>query len=159
MSQKSLSRFVKAIIILALCCAAVVYLVLLPARGNELFGNAPSGAGMRPVWLTLEALTAIPVLWALVHAWMVARNIGLDRSFSEANAGHLKVVSILAAVDGGYYLLLSLVFFFIVPRDAVTLLAPAVLVMLAAAGSVTAAALSHLVQKAARLQEENDLTI
>ena len=31
--------------------------------------------------------------------------------------------------------------------------------MLAAAGSVTAAALSHLVQKAARLQEENDLTI
>ena len=158
MSQKSLSRFVKAIIILALCCAAVVYLVLLPARGTGLFRDS-SAAGFKPVWLTLEALTAVPGLWALVHAWMVARNIGLDRSFSEANAGHLKVISILAAVDGGYYLLLSLVFFFLVPRDAATLLAPAVLVMLAAAGSVTAAALSHLVQKAARLQEENDLTI
>ena len=158
MSQKSLSRFVKAIIILALCCAAVVYLVLLPARGNELFRDTAAG-GFRPVWLALEALTAIPVLWALVHAWLVARNIGLDRSFSEANASHLKVISVLAAADGGYYLLLSLVFFFLVPRDAATLLVPAVLVMLAAAGSVTAAALSHLVQKAARLQEENDLTI
>ena len=159
MSQKSLSRFVMAIILLALACAAVVYFVLLPARGEELFrGTAPDG-DLKTVWLILEALTAVPVLWALVHAWQVAWNIGQDRSFSRTNAEHLKVISVLAAADGGYYLLISLVFFFLVPRDAVTLLAPAVLVMLAAAASVTAAALSHLVLKAARLQEENDLTI
>ncbi|MBR5743491.1 MAG: DUF2975 domain-containing protein, partial [Clostridia bacterium] len=89
----------------------------------------------------------------------VARNIGMDRSFSTANARHMTVISILSAADGGYYLILSLVFFFLIPREAEALLAPAVIVALAAVGSVTAAAISHLVQKAAKLQEENDLTI
>ena len=82
-----------------------------------------------------------------------------QRSFSAANARHMTVISILSAADGGYYLILSLVFFFLIPREAEALLAPAVIVALAAVGSVTAAAISHLVQKAEKLQEENDLTI
>ena len=154
MSQKALSRFLKAIILMALAATAAVYLLLVPARAGEPGGGVPAA-----LWVTLISLTAAPILASLVCAWLVARNIGLDRSCSRASARYLMVVSVLAAVDAGYYFLVSLTFFLLRSGEAVDLLVPAVLVTMMAAGSVAAAALSHLVMKAAALQEQSDLTI
>ena len=156
MSQKALSRFLKGIILMVLAAAAVVYLLLLPSDTVPGYAGSEALAGVRTL---LIWPTALPILAGLVCAWLVARNIGLDRSFSRANAKLLTIISVLAAVDGGYYFVVSLFLFLTGPGGPEALLAPAVLVVIAAASSVAAAALSHLVLKAAALQEQSDLTI
>ena len=73
------------------------------------------------------------------------------------NARCLRTVSLLAALDAAYFFLGNLVLLFLnMSHPGVVLMS---LLVVFAGVAVAAAALSHLVRKAALLQEENDLTI
>ena len=110
MSQKALSRWLFAIIILVAVCMAAIYLVIVPSPHLGILGEAYAASPLRLPFVIFFCLTALPIALALVYAWLIARNIGLDNSFSKANASHLRAISILAAVDGVYYLIGNLVF-------------------------------------------------
>ena len=159
MSQKALSRWLYAIIILVALCMAAVYTVIVPSPHLGILGEAYASSPLRVPFMIFFALTALPIIPALIYAWLIARNIGLDNSFSKANASHLRAISILAAVDGVYYLIGNLVFFLIAWGEADIPYLQIVLALFAFIVSVAAAALSHLVLKAAELQEQSDLTI
>ena len=87
------------------------------------------------------------------------RNIAADRSFCEENARRLRTVSTLAAVDAAYIPLCDLILFLIGGAEGIMLLLSVIIVFVGIAVSTAAAALSHLVLRAAELQELSDLTV
>ena len=120
----------------------------------------PSGEGLTRLFSTLFwVLAAVPCCIALVCSWRIAGNIRRDRSFSEENARLLRRISTLAAVDSAYLFAVETIRFFFhadpLPMLVFCIAVSAFGVVL----SVAFAALSHLVRKAALLQEEHDLTI
>ncbi len=159
MKQDRLAGWIRFIIIGVGICALVVYAAVIPMLGQSIIYDAPEFAGWYVPWLVFISITAIPVFIALCLCWKVTRNIGSDRSFSMENARLLKWVSWLAAADSAYFFIGNIVMLFLnMSHPGVTLLSLLV-VFVGVAVSIAAAVLSHLIVKAADLQEQSDLTI
>lgn len=160
MSQKTLSLLLKTIIIGVALCLAVVYIWVVPEIGGPL---AETGDGefrsLYVPWLIIIELTALPIIAALVLAWLIARNIGLDRSFSRQNAKLLGVIAILAAADSAYFFIANAVMMLLNMSHPGVVIFSLIACFAGVAVCVAAAGLSHLVLKAAKLQEQSDLTI
>ena len=161
MKQKTLALLLKIAIISVLICMGLVYCWIVP----EVFGRPLAEAGdgefayLFPVWLTLISITALPVLAALVLAWIVSHNIGNDRSFCMANAKLLAAIAILIGADVLYFFIANVVMMFCNANHPGVLLMSLIVCVVGTAMAVAAAALSHFIRKAAELQEQSDLTI
>ncbi len=155
MSQRSLSIRLKLIIFGIALCGAFFYSVFIP-----LVSVIFSTEKVFPItWIVFFLISAIPCYLTLWFAYKIAHNIGIDRSFSRENARCLCHISNLAAVDAAYVFVGSSVLFLIDAPELLPLLLAAIIVFVGISVSVAAAALSHLVTKAANLQDESDLTI
>lgn len=75
------------------------------------------------------------------------------------NAKYLKAISILALSDSGYFFLANLVLLLLNMNHPAIFLGSLLVEFAGVAVTVAAATLSHLVQKAAKIQQENELTI
>lgn len=159
MTQTSLSRWLKGIILGIGGCGAVIYFYLIPLLGNDMAEAYPEFAGCYWPWLAVIWVSAVPCYLALYYGWKITVEIGRDHSFSMENARYLKSISILAVVDSGYFFAANLVLMLLSMNHPGIFLASLFVEFAGAAIAVVAAALSHLVQKAAKMQEENDLTI
>lgn len=158
MEQKELSAALKGIVLL--CLAAIIILcgVLLPNWGAQtVFIGAEQL--LWPYRISLW-LVCLPVLAVLVLVWRMAGRIGADNSFCVENAQALKCICLLAVGDTALYLVRALVFTLAL-RTAPPILVLLVIgvLLVGVAISVVAAVLSHLIQKAAELKAEQDLTI
>lgn len=161
MSQKTFSTLLKIVIVGAALCIAFVYAWVIPELGVPL-AEAGDGefAHLYTPWLVAIELTALPIAAALVLAWLIAVNIGHDKSFCVQNARLLAAISVLAIADAAYFFVavtaLTLIYKVMHPGVAIFTL------MVCFAGvaiGVAAAALSHYARKGAELQEQSDLTI
>ena len=159
MEQSKLSVWLKWILIGIGLCGAVVYGYILPVWGQELVRQYPEFAGRYWPWLIFLWLTAIPCYLVLGNGWGIAGDIGADRSFSMKNARRLKQISQLAAGDAAFFFVGNVGMLLLDLSHPGVLLLSLVVVFAGVSVSVAAAALSHLVYKAAKLQEENELTI
>ena len=159
MEQKALSRWLKAVLIGVGLCGLIVYGAILPICGLSILGQNPDMADRFWPWLIFLWVTALPCFTALVFGWRIAANIGRDRSFSDDNARLLKRIALLAAGDTVYFFAGNLVLLFANMSHPGMVLLSLVVVFAGVAVAVAAAALSHLVLKAALLQEQSDLTI
>ena len=159
MEQKALSKWLKIIIIGVGICGLVGYFLVIPSFGQSLAMQYPEFSGRYLPWLIFIWLTAIPCYIALFFGWKIAANIGADRSFSVENANLLKWISWLAAGDSIYFFAGNVALLLLGMSHPGVVLASLLVVFAGVAITVAAAALSHLVRKAAALQEESDLTI
>ena len=159
MKQASLSKWLKFIILGVGVCGLIVYALVLPVLGLNITGSYPEWDDCFWPWLIFLWVTAIPCYIALAFGWKIAGNIGLDRSFSGDNATLLKWISALAAGDAAFFFLGNLVFFFLSMSHPSVVLLSMLVVFAGVAVCVASAALSHLVRKAADLQEQSDFTI
>ena len=160
MTQKNFSGLLKAAIVLAFLCCLAVYALYVPTIAEESRDMAADFSTLYLPGLIFVELTALPIAVAFVLAWLVARDIGRNNSFSRANAKRLKIISVLALADVAYFWLGILVFWFGFgaasgPELVLAILAGFAGIIIA----VCAGALSHLTLKAAALREENDLTV
>lgn len=159
MKQASLSHWLKFAIVSLAGLGLLVYGLVLPLSGLSIAGNNPEMAYRFWPWLILFWLTAIPCYAALVLGWKIASDIGQDRSFSDANARRMKWISNLALGDVLLFFLGNLVLFFLSMSHPGVFLLSLLPDMLGVAIAVCAAALSHLIYKSARLQQDADLTV
>ncbi len=159
MEQKTLSRWLKAVIIGVGLCGLVVYAVILPLYARSVVEAYPEMENRYLVWLIFLWGTGVPCCAALVLAWRIAVNIGLDRSFCSDNARFLKRIALLAAGDTAYFFVGTVVLLLANMSHPGVVLASLLITFAGVAVSVASAALSHLVLKAALLQEQSDLTI
>lgn len=140
MRQKELEKWLKIVIIAVALCGLVVCAVAIP-------------------WLVLFIISAIPCYVILYLGWRVAVNIGKDRSFSLENARHIKLASKIILFDALYFFVVNICMWRIYVNHPGVILALVFIVFACVVASVVAAVLSHLVVKAADLQEQSDLTI
>jgi len=94
-----------------------------------------------------------------VCVWRIAGQIARNNSFSRENAMSLRIIALLAGLDAALLLVGNAVFLALGRSVPMLSLVSAFVCFAGLAISVGAACLSHLVLKAAGLQEENDLTI
>lgn len=159
MSQRGLANSLKAGIIGIGMCGLIIYFYFLPAIGKVILRDMPQyGHGYIP-WMIFLWITGIPCYLVLLCCWKVASEIGRDNSFSYINAKMLKYIAALAAFDSCFLFVGSGIFFTLDMCGVGLLLLLFVVVFFGATVTVAAAALSHLIYKAAELAEQNELTI
>ena len=159
MSQAKLSRSLKIILAGVGVCGIIVYFAILPTIGADLRDSYPEFAGWHWPWMVFLWCTSIPCFLVLALGWKIAANIGADRSFSAENARLLQRIAWLAAGDTAFFFTGNVVFLFLNMNHPWILLASLLICFAGVAVTVAAVCLSHLVQKAADLQEQSDLTI
>ena len=159
MKQRTLAFCLKGVVTGTAICGLIVYPFILPACADAVAGAYPEAAAAKYPLLIFLWLTAIPCYAVLAFSWRIADSIGQDRSFTRSNARRLKWIARLAAGDSAFFLLGSLILLAAgLSHPALTALT-LLIAFIGAAFTVAAAALAHLVGKAAALQEESDLTI
>lgn len=159
MEQKTFSRWLKGIIIGIGLCGAVVYTAVVPALAEYMLARYPEFSMAVLPWKLFIWCSGIPCFAVLYFAWKIVSDIGLDRSFTNENAKRLKGVCGLAAGDALFFFSGNVLLLFLNMNHPGIALASFVVVFIGIAVAVAAAALSHLVTKAAALQEQSDLTI
>ena len=159
MKQKSLSVWLKIIIIGVGICGLVCDLLVIPELGISAAGNDPALTRMYLPWLIFAWVCSLPCYAALVLSWLITRNIGRDRSFSLENARYMKYISVLAGGDTALFFIVDVIYFLLGMSHPGVLILSLLVVFIGVAVSVAAAVLSHLIAKAADLQDQSDLTI
>ena len=159
MSQKSLSILLKISVIVLAFVGLCAYTVLFPLYWVKKLSLFPELSDRFLPWLLFITFTSIPVFFALTLCFLLAVNIGKDKSFTQRNARYLKWITIDAAATCVYFLVGNFVMFFSgISRPGIFLLS-IIVVILGLTIAVVAAVLSNLVAKAAAIKDENDLTI
>ncbi|MBF4695761.1 DUF2975 domain-containing protein [Fusibacter ferrireducens] len=159
MNQLALSKWLNLIIIIVGLCGLLVYAWIIPSLGQGMVANYPEFAFSYWPWLILILITAVPCYIVLAFGWKISKNIRLDRSFSSENAKLLRWVAVLAAADTGFFFVMNIVFLFLNMNHPGFVLISLIILIIGIAISAVSATLSHLVKKAADLQEQSDLTI
>ena len=159
MNQSSLSKWLKWIIIVVGLSGLLVYVWVIPSFGQMLAAEYPEFAYCYLPWMILIGVTGIPCYVALAFGWRIARSIGMARSFSLENAKLLKRIAILAVADTGFFFVMNIVYLLLNMNHPAFVLMSLIVLVIGIAISAVSAALSHLVRKAAELQEQSDLTI
>ena len=159
MEQKTFANLVKIVIIGAAIFGLFICCYALPACGQGFEINYPELSYVVWPWLIFLWICSIPCFCVLVFGWQIATNIGKDKSFSFANANLLKWVAWMAAGDSAVFFLGNCILLLCNMNHPAILFISMIVVFAGIALTVTAACLSHLVRKAAVLQEQSDLTI
>lgn len=159
MTQQSLSKWLKGIIIGIAVCGIIIYGGLLPMLGKDFAAANPEFAYCYYPWLAVLWISAIPCYLVLFNGWKITAEIARDNSFSLENAHYLKRICMLALMDSVYFFIANLVMLFLNMNHPSILLASLFVDFAGVVVAVTAAGLSHLVLKASEIQQENELTI
>ena len=159
MNHNTLAKQLKSVIIGVAIFGLMVYIWIVPTLGQSMADMFVECAEAFMPWLIFIWMTGIPCYAALVFAWKIASNIGVDRSFCQANGVLMKRIARLAMADGIFFFLGNIVLLFAgINHPGIVIVS--LLVMCIAMGiSVAASALSHLIMEAADLQEQSDFTI
>ena len=159
MEQRKMVKWLKFLVIFVAICGLILCAVVIPVVGRELSGMSPElGRYFKP-WVTFVWVLAIPSFAALIHAWMIFSNIEKDKAFSMENAKHMEKISYLAGADTIALISGNIVLLILNINHPSVFLVFLMIGIIGIGISVAAAVLSHLIQKAANLQDENDLTI
>lgn len=159
MKQNTLSKWLKLIIVGVGICGIVIYAAVIPMLARTMIQKYPEFRYCQWPWLILIWVTAIPCYSALILAWKIAVHIGVNRSFSNENAKLLKWISLLAAGDSAIFFVGNLLYLLLNMNHPSIVLLSFLISFFGLAISVASAALSHLVRKAAELQDQSDWTI
>lgn len=159
MKQDTLSKWLRLIIIGVGICGIIIYAAVIPMMAEAMVDKYPEFSSFQWPWLILIWITAIPCYLVLILAWKIAMNIGADRSFSAENAKLLKWIAVLAAADSAILFIGNLIFLLLSMNHPSIVLFSLLIEFFGIAISIASAALSHLVMKAAELQNQSDLTI
>ena len=157
--MKKLSVTLKLSIVGIALCGLVLYLGAIPIFALSMRTAYPEFANRFWPWLAFLWGSALPCFGVLFYGWRVAGEIGRGNAFSTENAASLRAVARLAVLDTIYLALGNIILFLLSmnhPGIALGLMAVCVVGVIVAAVADT---LSKLIAEAARLQEEQDLTI
>ena len=159
MKQKSLSAWLRVICALVMLCTLFLSVMVMPMLGKAVAYDYKELAWLYWPCLIFFWLTAAAVIAFLVLVWLIARDIGRDRSFTLVNARRLGACSVLALADTLLYASAGCVLMAFHLAHFALIVLGVILCAVGAAVSVACAALSHLARKAADMQSENDLTV
>ncbi|MBO4324517.1 MAG: DUF2975 domain-containing protein [Lachnospiraceae bacterium] len=159
MKQKELSVLLKSVVIGVGICGIVVYALLIPFAAKYFTENNLMDANHALPWMITIWISAVPCFLVLMKGWQIAAEIGANRSFSRGNAERLKTICYLALIDVAYFFVINTIELCLRVTHPIVMAAAVMICCFGTAFAICAAALSHLVTKAAEIQEENELTV
>lgn len=159
MKQKELAKWLKLLIAFAALIGAFLCLIIVPALGHDAVLMYPELDYMYWPCLIFIWITAIPFYFALYKGLLICQEISADNSFCTENAQRLKEISKLALSECILYLAAMIILFVLNLLHPSILLITLFIIFVGISIAIVSAALSHLVEKASELKEENDLTI
>lgn len=159
MQQKSLALWLRVIMVFVSIVAATFLLWVLPVTVREMGEGFPEFEAVTLPCLISVRACVIPVAVAIVSFFRITGEIGRDNSFCEKNAKLLKLIGIMAVIDTGitaFVLVLTSIYGAI---NMGTLIVMFTVITFGFTVAIMAFVLSHLVLKASKLREDNELTI
>lgn len=159
MKRIELVKWLKLVIVFAGLIGAFLCLLIAPALGQDTALMYPEFDYMYWPCLIFIWITAVPFYFALYHAWLICQEISKDNSFCIENAKRLQDISKLALSECILYLAAAVLLFILNLLHPSILLFTLFIIFVGISISIASAALSHLVEKAAELKKENELTI
>ena len=132
---------------------------VVPTIGKALVTDYPEFENRFTPWLGVVLATAIPCYAVLVFAWLVSVNIGRENAFCRKNALYFRIISVLAACDSVFFLIANIILYLLNMSHPSVALLSLVVVFFGICVTVCSSVLSYLVDRAATLQEESELTI
>ncbi len=160
MKQSEMAKYLKMVTIGVGLLLAVFVLRFLPFVLKETLISTAGNSVYRGICIFIW-VTSIPCFLSLWQFWKVCGRIGMDHSFSIENARGIKYMSHYMLADTAFFS--GLLICFCIKRWYVNaewiLFLILLILFVCVVLSVLCAALSHLVYKASKLQEEQDLTI
>lgn len=159
MDQKKLAQWLRVILVGVAVCGLLVYFGILPVMGRNIVEGLPEFAFCYWPWLIFLWCTAVPCYLAAFWAWKITGEIRRDNSFSHENAAYLHRIMLALLFDAGFFFAGNVVMLVLNMNHFSVLLISVLVCFLAVAVAVAAAALSHLVEKAALMREENESII
>lgn len=158
MNQKSFAGWLRVVIGGIAVIGALLYLYILPHYGSEYLVSLLGGeSGLAP-FMIFVWVSAVPCYIVLWYGRKLAIAIGNDRSFTVENAHILTKICYITAFDTAFYFVGALVFI-ILGASGSMIMFSMLIVFVGITVVVVCSTASHLVARAAEIQEENDLMI
>lgn len=159
MKKTTVAWLLKAVLILCACGVLVAAGNLLPMYMNHVRAVRPELSGWYGWMIAYGWTLAIPALVALLLLWRVFGTIAADEAFCEQNARRFKRVWQLCTLDLALLAGMGLFLWInhVTPPFLVT--AVAGLLFLGVAAAIVCFALSGLCESAAKMREENEMTV
>ena len=154
-----MALILKASIIAAVMLILLVYCVYFPMIISYSVYEDPALQNWLIPWNIILYPTVLPILAAAVLAWLVVHSIGTDNCFTHKNAICLKWIGRLAFIDAAYFITGNFILLFCNMNHPGIVVLSTFLCLVGGVLGVTFAALAHLTEKAAVLQDDTDLTI
>ena len=159
MGQKKLIKWLKFLLVLVVVCGLLLCAVVFPGIGKEMVRTSPELVDYYWPWVAFMWILFIPCFFALSFALKIFSNIEKEQAFSLENAKYMERISYLAGIDTVALIIGNILFLFLNINHPSVLLLSFLVGIVGIGIAVAAAVLSHLIQKAANLQNESDLTI
>jgi len=152
MSHKTMARLLRVVMIILALCGIFMHLWWIPFAPKSFF----------PIsrwWAILANIALIPCWAVLVIGWKIAASIADEKEFCYRNAKRFRVIFYLSLIDSIFFALGSIVAFIIDPWSFLCIVLVVPLMIFGICISICAAVMARLIEGAAKLQEESDLTI
>lgn len=156
MKQSTLAKWICGVMAGVGMCGLVIYLYVIPEFGRDMCNQTPEFEYCYFPWLFFIWFTAIPCYAVLYYGWKIGVEIGKDNSFSTENAQYLKKIMFMAIIDSAVFFAGNIIFLLLGMNHPGIVLLSLLMSFGGVAVSIIAAALSHLVEKAAELRAENE---
>lgn len=156
MSQSKLAKLICALMAGVGLCGLVIYLYVIPVLGWDMCLQMPEFSHCFYPWLVFIWLTAIPCYAVLYYGWKIGVEIGKDNSFSQENAEYLHKIMLMAIIDTAVFFAGNIIFLLLNMNHPGIVLLSLLVCFGGVAVAIIAAALSHLVTKAAQMRTENE---
>ncbi len=161
MKKTTMTRLLHAVVIVAAVLAGLFFFAWLPMMGREMAAADPEYAWAYWPCLIWAWVFALPIFAAVYPAWLVFSSISApEGAFTRLNAVCLRVIAILAFADAVIFPAgMVIVGLMGAGQPGLTVVITPIVMFLCGAVGVAALVLSHLVDDAANLQEDHDLTV
>lgn len=159
MKRKELAKWLKIVIIFAALIGLFLCFVFIPIFGIETAATYPELDYMFWPCLIFIWITAVPFYISLYKVWLITNEISKDNSFCLKNSKRLKDIGIMALSESLLYFLGIIILSSLNLSHPTIGLAMVIITFVGISIGVVCFTLSHLVEKASKLKDENDLTI
>lgn len=156
MKQSTLAKWICGVMAGIGVCGLIIYLYVIPVLGQDMCYKFPEFSYCYYPWLLFIWITAIPCYIVLYYGWRIGLEIGRDNSFSTENAQYLKKITFAAIIDSAVFFAGNIIFLLLNMNHPGIVMISLIVCFGGTAISIIAAVLSHLVEKAAKIQEENE---
>lgn len=159
MKHVVLARCLKGIEIFIVLIGVLFYAVMVPAIILNFGRSFPKFGYLVTPSIVIISLSAIPVLIVLAAFWMICSNIAKGNSFCMMNAKYLTAIGICSIIDSVYCFAFAVYLGSIGASSPGTLIISLGITVIGLAIAVAAFLLSHLVYKAALMEDEIKHTV